>query len=243
MAELINIGVSGLKTHQVALSVTGNNVANINTPGYSRQEAIIVDKPGQQTGAGYIGQSSSVDAIRRITSTYITEQLRTDTSIYQEREAVLEQASVIDNLLASPSTGLTPSMSRFFEALSGAAEDPASAPQRQLLLTQTEGLVARFQSLSERLESIITGINQQLVADASSVKALATGLAETNAAIALASSTGGEGQQPNQLLDKRDELLRQLSEYVSLQVVENSSNGTVNVCLGKGQPLVLGNEA
>ncbi|KZY63141.1 hypothetical protein A3742_02005 [Oleiphilus sp. HI0071] len=243
MADLINIGVSGLKTHQVALSVTGNNVANINTPGYSRQEAIIVDKPALQTGGGYVGQGSTVDAIRRITSSYITEQLRTDTSIYQEREAVLEQASVIDNLLASTSTGLTPSMSRFFEALSGAAEDPTSIPQRQLLLTQTEGLVARFQSLSERLESVISGINQQIEADTSSVNALAKGLAEANSAIALASSTGGAGQQPNQLLDERDELLRELSEYVSLQVVENTSNGTVNVYLGKGQPLVLGTEA
>lgn len=243
MAELINIGVSGLKTHQVALSVTGNNVANINTPGYSRQEAIIVDKPGQETGAGFVGQGSAVDAIRRITSTYVTDQLRTDTSIYGEREAILEQASIIDNLLASTATGLTPSLSRFFEALSGAAEDPTSIPQRQLLLTQTEGLVTRFETLADRLENVVVNINQQLEANASSVNALATGLAETNAAIALATSTGGAGQQPNQLLDERDELLRELSEYVRVQVVENSTNGTVNVYLGKGQPLVLGNEA
>lgn len=243
MAELINIGVSGLKTHQVALSVTGNNVANINTPGYSRQEALIVDRPGQSTGSGYIGQGSSVEGIRRITSSYVSEQLRLDTSIYAEREAVLEQASVVDNLLASTATGLTPSLSRFFEALSGAAEDPTSVPQRQLLLTQTEGLVTRFQTLAERLENVVANINQQLEADASSVNAIAAGLADTNAALALASSAGGEGQQPNQLLDERDELLRKLSEFVQLQVVENPANGTVNVYLGKGQPLVLGNDA
>ncbi|WP_231876594.1 flagellar basal body protein, partial [Oleiphilus sp. HI0066] len=89
MADLINIGISGLKTHQVGLSVTGNNVANINTPGYSRQEAIFVDKPGELTAAGYVGQGASVDAIRRITSDFVLAQQRFDTSIYNEREAIL----------------------------------------------------------------------------------------------------------------------------------------------------------
>ncbi|KZZ59415.1 hypothetical protein A3762_04815 [Oleiphilus sp. HI0125] len=243
MADLINIGISGLKTHQVGLSVTGNNVANINTPGYSRQEAIFVDKPGELTAAGYVGQGASVDAIRRITSDFVLAQQRFDTSIYNEREAILDQASVIDNLLASEATGLTPSLSRFFESLQGAAEDPTSVPQRQLLLTQAEGLVSRFQTLAARLEGVVANINQNLEADVSSINALAQGLAETNAAIALASSSTGEGQKPNQLLDERDELLRELSEYVQLSVVENPNNGTVNVYLGKGDPLVLGNSA
>ena len=243
MADLINIGISGLKTHQVGLSVTGNNVANINTPGYSRQEATFVDKPGESTGSGYLGQGASVDAIRRITSSFVLEQQRSDTTVYGEREAILSQASAVDNLLASPSTGLTPSLSRFFESIQGASEDPTSIPQRQLLLTQAEGLVSRFQSLASRLEGMVSTINQQLKADISEVNALAKGLAETNLAITLASSAAGIGQEPNQLLDERDELLRKLSEYVQLNVSEDTSSGVVSVYIGKGEPLVLGTTA
>ena len=243
MADLINIGISGLKSHQVGLSVTGNNVANINTPGYSRQEAVFVDKPGQLTGQGYVGQGSNIETVRRITSQFVLEQQRGDTSVYKEREAVLDQASVIDNLLASTSTGLTPSLSRFFEAVQGVAEDPTSVPQRQLLLTQTEGLVSRFNSLSDRLNGIVSNINQSIEADVSSINALSRGLAETNVALALASSSGGAGREPNQLLDERDELLRQLSQYVQVTTVEQPDSGIVNVYLGKGQPLVLGRDA
>lgn len=243
MADLINIGISGLKTHQVGLSVTGNNVANINTPGYSRQEAIFTDKPGERTGVGFIGQGTSVDAIRRITSSFVLEQQRSDTTVYSERESVLAQASSVDNLLASPSTGLTPVLSRFFEAVQGASEDPTSIPQRQLLLTQTEGLVNRFQSLASRLEGMVSTINQELEVDISEVNALAQGLAETNLGITLASSAAGEGQEPNQLLDERDEILRKLSEYVRLTVVEDTSTGVTSVYIGKGEPLVLGTTA
>ena len=242
MADLIGIGLTGLKTHQIGLSVTGNNVANINTPGYSRQEAIFVDTQAELTGGGYLGQGSSVETIRRITQSFVVEQQRADTTVFFERNAMLSQASIIDNLLASEATGLTPSLSRFFEAFQGAADNPTSIPQRQLLLTQTEGLVTRFQTLDARLKGQVTNINQQLEADISEINALSQGLAEANTAISLASSTGAAGQTPNQLLDERDETLRKLSELVALRVVENS-DGRVNVFFGKGEPLVVGDQA
>lgn len=239
MADLINIGLTGLRAHQVALSVTGNNVANTNTPGYSRQEAVFVDNPSLLSGAGYQGQGVSIETVRRITQNFVVEQVRADTSVYSERNALMTQASSVDNLLASSTTGLTPAMSRFFQAFQGAAEDPTSIPQRQLLLTQTEGLISRFHAIDSRLTEQMANIDQELQATVATINSLAESLANLNQQIAIAVGAG-QGDQPNDLMDARDETLRKLSEMVSVSVTEGS-DARISVFIGKGQPLVIGN--
>lgn len=240
MADLIGIGLSGLNAHQTALSVTGNNVANTNTAGYSRQQAVFVDNQSLLTGAGYVGQGTSIENITRISQGFLVDQIRSDTTVYQERNAVLEQAGSIDNLLASTTTGLTPAMSNFFQSFQGAADDPTSIPQRQLLLTQSEGLVSRFHTLNDRLNSQAKTIESELEAATASINSLAQSLAELNQSISLATGAG-QGSQPNDLLDTRDEVLRQLSEYVSVSTFAQGNDGQVNVFVGNGQPLVIGN--
>jgi flagellar hook-associated protein 1 len=242
MADLIGIGLSGLRAHQTALSVTGNNVSNTNTPGYSRQEAIFVDNQSILTGAGYIGQGANIATIRRNAEDFITEQVRADTTVFHERDAVLTQAESIDNLLASTTTGLTPAMSSFFQAFQGAADDPTSIPQRQLLLTQSEGLVSRFQSLDTRLNDQLSNIDNELSAAVASINSLSQSLGELNQSIAIAIGAG-QGDLPNNLMDARDETLRELSEYVNVSVFSTGSDGQMNVFIGNGQPLVLGGDA
>ena len=243
MSDLIGIGLTGLKAHQTALSVTGNNVANTNTPGYTRQQAIFESNQSSYTGFGYVGQGVTIENITRIAQDFVIEQVRADTTLLSGRQATLEQAEAIDNLLASTTTGLTPSMSSFFQAFQGAADDPGSIPQRQLLLTRAEGLVSRFHALDESLNSQKRFIDQELEAAVSAINSLAQGLVEINQAIASASSSGAVGSMPNDLLDERDETLRQLSEYVSVTSIETGLPGQVNVFIGNGQPLVIGNAA
>jgi len=242
MADLIGIGLSGLNAHQTALSVTGNNVSNTNTAGYSRQQAIFVDNQSLLTGAGYVGQGTSIENITRISQSFLTEQVRADTTVYNERNALLQQAESIDNLLASTTTGLTPAMSNFFQSFQGAADDPTSIPQRQLLLTQSEGLVSRFHSLNDRLNAQSKTIESELEAAVASINSLSQSLAELNQSIAVATGAG-QGSQPNDLLDTRDEVLKQLSEYVSVSTFAQGNDGQVNVFIGNGQPLVIGNTA
>ena len=237
---LIGIGLSGLRAHQTALSVTGNNVSNTNTPGYSRQEAIFVDNQSLLTGAGYLGQGVNLSTIRRNAEEFITAQLRSDTTIYNERKVFLGQASSVDNLLASTTTGLTPAMSAFFQAFQGGAEDPTSVPQRQLLLSQSEGLVSRFKSLDSRLNSQLRTIDFEMEAAVSEINSLAKSLAQLNQQIAVAVGAG-QGDMPNNLLDERDEALRKLSEYVTVSAYPQDSTGQLNIFIGNGQPLVLGN--
>lgn len=240
MGDLIGIGLTGLKAHQTALSVTGNNVSNTNTPGYSRQEAIFVDNPSVLSGAGYQGQGVTLSTIRRNAEEFISAQLRADTTVYNERDIFLNQAESVDNLLASTTTGLTPAMSAFFKAFQGGADDPTSIPQRQLLLTQSEGLVARFKSLDSRLNTQMRTIDFELEAAVSEINSLSQSLAQLNQSISVAVGAG-QGDQPNNLLDARDEALRKLSEMVTVSVFPEGDTGQLNIFIGNGQPLVLAN--
>jgi len=241
MSSLINIALTGLQSQQTALRTTGNNVSNVNTPGYSRQEVVFKEAISQKTGAGFQGTGATINTIKRQTQEFITAQVRSDTTLSKQREALLNEVSQIDSLLASKTTGLTPALTNFFKALQGASNDPTSVPQRQLLLTQAQGLVTRFHSLDSRLVSQTQSINQKLSSDVSAINALSSSIAKLNRAIAIAQGAGN-GNQPNSLLDQRDEALRKLSEKVAVSSIVQA-DGRTNVYIGKGQPLVLGNQA
>ena len=133
-------------------------------------------------------------------------------------------------------------MSNFFAAFQGAADDPTSIPQRQLLLSQTEGLISRFKSLDTRLNSQMKTIDFELEASVSEINSLSQGLAKLNQSISVAIGSGG-GDQPNSLLDQRDQALKKLAEFVTVSTFPGASPGQLNVFIGNGQPLVVGNSA
>ncbi len=241
MPSIIDVALSGLTNHQAALRTTGNNVANVNTPGYSRQQVVFKQAPSQLNGAGFQGTGVSISTIERQTDDFIAAQVRSDTTVLKERKVILNEATKIDNLLANENTGLTPALSSFFSGLQGASDDPTSIPQRQLLLTQSEGMISRFHALNSRLVSQSRAINQNLFSDVSSINSMAKSIAELNKTISIAVGAG-QGKSPNDLMDQRDETLRLLSEKVTVNSVLQP-DGRANVYIGTGQPLVLGNDA
>lgn len=241
MASLMGIGLSGILSHQTALNTTANNITNVNTEGYSRQEVLFSTQKGQSTGAGVVGTGVTVDGIRRLADEYLSQQIREDMSLYGEQEALNTELSILDNLLAGEATGLSDALNNFFAALQNAAEDPTSLPQRQLVLSEAQQVVNRMQALNEELvqqrESVKTQM-QQAVADANT---LLQSIAELN--LAISESPGlAQGQMPNELLDERDEKLRQLAGLVSIRVTETEGS-QVNVSLSNGMALVVGGTA
>lgn len=239
--SLLDIGVSGLIAHQAALRTTGNNIANTDTPGYSRQSVDMSTQPAQFSGAGYQGSGVKVDSIRRITDQFLVRQQRLDTTAFHGLDSYLTNISQLDTFLASSVTGLAPGLRSFFGALHAGADDPISTPARQLVLTEAEGLALRFNSIYDRFTQHNDTLNQQMAIIAAEVTSIANGIGNLNKNITIASARGGE-HQPNDLLDERDELLRQLSELVSVSVVDQSQNG-ISVFIGKGQALVIGDRA
>ncbi|GAA5316134.1 MAG: hypothetical protein AseanaTS_13390 [Candidatus Pelagadaptatus aseana] len=240
-ADLLGIAVSGLKTSQAQISTTGHNITNANQEGYSRQRVDVGTNPAIYSGSGYVGTGVNVQSIERIANEFLTSQIRLDSTAFNELDAFAQKVGEIDNLLSNEAIGLSDGLSNFFGSLQAATDDPTSIPVRQLVLAQSEVLAQRFSSLYGRFDETNDIVNQELKATASMVTSLANGLAGLNKAIVNATSQGA-GNPPNDLLDERDETLRQLSELVSVTTFEQA-DGAVNVFIGNGQPLVVGQVA
>ncbi len=222
MSDLLSIGLSGLGTSQTWLTVTGHNITNVKTPGYSRQSAI---------------QQTQIVDVRRLASDFLTGQLRNATSQNSELSAFRSQIEQLDGLLSNTTTGVSPAMQRFFAALQTAANNPSSTEAREAVLAQAEGLGKTFNTLYDQLDKQNSLINQQLGALASQVNHLSQSVASYNDAIAKAKSAGAV---PNDLLDARDEAVRKLSEMIGVTAVTQDDN-SISLFIGSGQPLVVGN--
>ncbi len=239
MADLLNIGLSGLSANKTSLAVTGHNITNVNTPGFSRQETIQATRIPQFSGAGYIGSGTTLVDVRRIYSEFLNTQVRSSTALNSDTQSYLGQINQLDSLLAGSTTGVNPGLQKVFAALQTAAEDPANIPARQLALSEAEGLGKRFNTVYDRLSEQNAFINKQLSAVSDQVNQLATSIAGYNDAIAVAAANG---KQPNDLLDAREEAVRKLSTFIGVTVVSQDDN-SYNLFVGSGQPLVVGSTA
>ncbi|WP_213937116.1 flagellar hook-associated protein FlgK [Pseudomonas sp. dw_612] len=234
--SLLNIGMSGLAASQSSLAVTGNNIANVDTAGYSRQQTVQSTKASQQVGNVFIGTGTTLADVRRVYNSYLDSQLRTATSLNSESAAYLNQATPLDASLSDTNTGLTGVLQKFFTSMQGVSTSATDDTSRQGVLTGAQALSSRFNALAKQLNDQNTTVNGSLADMAAQVNKLATSIANLNQKIGEISTSGG---QPNDLLDTRNEAVRQLSEMVGAQVVERGTS--YDIYVGSGQPLVMGN--
>ena len=236
MASLINIGMSGLNASQGALATVGNNIANANTSGYSRQQIVQGSAGSQQVGGVFIGTGTTLADVRRVYNSYLDAQLQTTTSLNGDAQAYLDQIGSVDKLLSDKSTGVSAVLNSFFSSLQTASGAPGDASARQLLLTNAQALSNRFNSISTQLNQQNEGINSQLDTLTSMVNQHTATIASLNKQIAQATTAGNT---PNNLLDARNEAVRTLNELVGVTVQEHDN--VYDVTLGTGQALVQGN--
>jgi len=241
MSTIFGTATSGLLAYQALLSTAGHNIANVNTPGYTRQRVDLSAQIPQFTGGGYIGSGVNIDTIRRTYDQFLTERVR-DTTSSSERYAAYEQfAGRISNVLGDSVAGLNGGLESFFQAVQTLADNPASIPERQLLLTEAESLVGRFGYLDDQLTSVRQDLNGQLESMVAEINSLSQSIADINEDIVVATGRAG-GNPPNDLLDRRDRMLEELAAFVSVKTVAQD-DGTLNVFIGNGQALVTGTTA
>ncbi len=220
--SLLEIGVSGLRSYQRALDATGSNIANANTPGYSRQRTEFTAREG---GAGV-----DASAVRRITSGLLTTQLRDDLSAATGSDVLRTQLSQLDGVLSGNGTSLGEVLDRFSNDLQAAALDPESESTRALVLESAQAVADRFGALQRRIDQARLAVNGEIAGRLEKVNDLIDAISQLNA------STDALDQD-NDLLDRRDHLLEQLSEELAISVTEVDSQ--VQVLTRAGQPLVL----
>ncbi len=239
-SDLLGISVSGLKISQTGLRTVGHNIANADTEGYSRQRTDAVTNPASFYQGSWVGNGANISNIERTVNQFITTQLRTDTTLFHDMDSFYTQVTQLDNLLSDESTGLTSGLNNFFNAVQNGADDPTSLAARQLVISEADNLSDRFNTVYSRMQTIDAGTQAALKGATAKINALAANIAQLNSKIG--DVWGSSRSQPNDLLDKRDLALKELSALVPVQVYDQGG-GHINVAIGTGQSLVLGVDA
>lgn len=237
---ILGTGLSALLAAQRSLAVASNNIANVNTDGYSRQRVNLTTQMPDRLGDFFVGTGVTIGSIERVYDEFNTLQIRTATSGAAEADKFYALASQIDTMLSDADAGVMAALQGFFDAVQTVANDPSSLESRQVMLSEAESLASRFQSYYLQISSLDGNVNAALSAAVDEINSLATSIANINQQIVNLGVSGSGGA--NDLLDRRDELVRQLSEQVSVTTVAQA-DGTVNVYIGSGQALVAGNKA
>lgn len=238
--NILSIGQSALTAAQVGISVTGHNIANAATPGYNRQVVVQGSALAQDFGAGFLGQGTQIETVRRVYNEFLGVQVQSAQASKSGLETYYAQMRQIDNLLADPDAGLSPVMQDFFASLHEVSADPSSIPARQAVLSTAEALAGRFQGMGARLREIEQGVNSQITTSVTLINSYGEQIAQLNDAIGRAQRS--TGQPPNDLLDQRDQLVLDLNKEIKATVVKQD-DGAYNIFIGNGQPLVMGNKA
>ncbi|ORU94266.1 MAG: flagellar hook-associated protein [Cycloclasticus sp. symbiont of Bathymodiolus heckerae] len=237
--DLLLTGLSGLNAFRSVLNTTGHNIANVTTEGYSRQTVELDSRNPQLTGGGYVGSGVQSTTVSRLYDSFLATQFRSSSSATADLDSYLNFANQVDSVLADQNIGLSVALQDFFNAVQTVADDPTSIPARQTLLTEGEVIENRFNTLDRLFSSLTTQVNSSLNDTVFDINTYAEGIAQLNEQIVLATGVGG-GNIPNDLLDKRDQLIDQLSEKVNVST-SLQEDGALNVFVGSGQALVLGN--
>lgn len=230
MTDMISSGVSALRAYQQALNTVSNNIANANTPGYSRQQATLL--------SNVVG-GVEVGSISRLSDALVFSRGLDDQSAYSRLDTFQQMAARVDSLMSGSTSGLAAPLQKFFSAVSGVAADPQSTTARQTLLSAAGSLTSQFQDLQGQLDGMRSDINAQMSQNVDQINATAQNIAQLNNRIALVK---GGTQASNELLDQRDQLISQLSQSIGITTVKQS-DGATNVFVAGGQALVLGSNA
>ncbi|WP_394790086.1 flagellar hook-associated protein FlgK [Rhodoferax sp.] len=236
MSNLLNVGSRALVANEVALQTIGNNIANASTPGYSRQSVVLQTVEGQFSGSGYIGKGVDIATIQRNHDEYLTLQAALSKSVSAQDVTRAGKLLQLENIFTGGANGLGASVTDMMNAFSDVASAPTDLTARTVVLTRADEAASRFNDAATQLGNLQTGLTTELQNSVASVNTLTASIAAVNEQLQRAK---GNGQSPNDLLDKRDNLINQLNQYIQTSQI-NADDGTVTVFAASSQPLVLG---
>ena len=233
MSNLLATGSSALIAFQRALSTVGHNVANINTPGYSRQRVEFEARDATYFGYGYQGNGVQIVDVRRMADSLATSRLLDSGGELARLQQLSTLSSRLDQLFSEKATGISAPWSSFFDSVNALSSNAAGSADRESVLAQANALVTRFRQIDQHLDGLDTEVNAGLTAATGEVNRLAKEIAQLNGQIGGSSSPSGD------LLDRRDQLISELVAFTGGNAA-TQDGGLVNVFSAGGQPLVVG---
>ena len=234
--SLMTLGKQAVFAAYAQLQTTGNNIANANTPGYSRQAVQLQTASSGYSGGGYIGRGVTVSTVARAANMFLTGQTVAATSAAAADGVQRDMLGQLEKVFVGGAAGLGAAATQIFNAFADVAVAPADLSARQAVLGRLQDFAALSRASSDQIEALQTNVAHDVAGGVAEVNTLATQLGRLNASIAAAVRGG---QKPNDLLDQRDQLVLRIGQQVQVQSYIGADE-TANVFVGSGQSLVLG---
>ena len=235
-SPLMSLGVRAMAANYAAMQTTGHNIANANTPGYSRQQAILATSQGQFTGSGFFGRGVDVVSVSRSHNEFLTRESANSQSLAAMDATRLSQLGRLENIFKTGESGLGYAATELFNAMVDLSSRPSDLATRQVVLARASDMAARFSEAGVTLDQTQAAVTSDLKSTVAEVNQLTKSIAVANQRIA---ALRGSGQPANDVLDERDRLISQLSERIQVTRIE-ADDGTVGLFISGGQRLVLG---
>ncbi len=236
MSGLLSIGKSAMFASYAALQTTGNNIANANTAGYSRQSVQLADAAGQFTGSGFFGKGVNVVTVQRAYNELLTIQAGAASSVAAADSARLDKLTQLEGVFPIGNNGIGAAAGSLLNAFVDVSSNPTDSSARQVALSSAQELASRFRNAGEQLSALQSGVMLDMRSAVTAVNSLAQQVGRLNEQI---SALKGSGQPPNQLLDERDRIVSDIGKLINV-TTQPAEDGSLGVFIGAGQNLVLG---
>jgi flagellar hook-associated protein FlgK len=237
MSDILTIGGSAIAAYQRALGTVSNNIANLNTEGYSRQDVTLAPSTPENRANIYLGTGVVVNGVKRAYSEFAASSLRSSFSSLNTQDPLVNYSNRIVDVMGSAKSGLTSALDQFFTSAKSVSASPASAEMRGQFLTSADGVAGRLRELSGQLQGVETDTREEINADLEKINTITSQLATVNAQLR---QNGSTANQSPVLLDQRDQLLNELAKIAGISV-SAATNGEVSVSLGSfsGRSVIL----
>ncbi len=235
----LNIGARALNANLAALQVIGNNIANVNTPGYSRQNVSLVSSGYQQMGNGFFGKGVEIGTVERSHNSYLTTEAQKSGSVAAADALRYARLQQLESAFPTGSAGLGSALNDMLNAWTDVSSAPGNLTARVVVVAKGEELASRLRNTAGQIDSLQKTTLAQAEGAVNTINSLAQDLAKINTRL---SEVGSGGGTPNDLLDQRDKIISDLNKYVQTTSIP-ADDGSVSVFVAGSQPLVLGSRA
>jgi flagellar hook-associated protein 1 FlgK len=236
----MSVALQSLLAQQSAMEVVSNNIANANTPGYSREVPVFEENPPTLAGNTMVGTGVTMSSVESVRDNILNLRIDQETSEQSSLNSYVDSMNQVQALFnGTQGAGMQTDLSNFFNSFQSLATDPNSSSLRQSVIIAGQNLAGAFNQTSQNLATIQQGLDQSVVQTVDQVNQLTAQVADLNQQIQEVSNAGDD---PGSLEDERDESLANLSNLVDTAVVY-ANNGTVSVTTTNGALLVSGNQS
>lgn len=238
MSNLINTALSGINAASAALNTTSNNISNYSVAGYSRQTTVLAQASSTLSGTQYYGNGVSVASVNREYDAFITNQLRSASTQSSALTTQYSQLSNLDDMFSSTTNTLSTTVQDFFSSLQTLTSNASDSSSRQAVLGKAEALVNQFKVTDTYLRNVDSSLNTSISSSVEQINSYAQQIANVNQQITKLKGAGA-GNEPNDLMDQRDQLVSDLNKIVGVTVTQQDG-GSYNISIGNGISLVQG---